>query len=103
MIARPIQTRWNGMVSPPGSMYISTTLTTALAIQPTISSRSVRDEPVANIADGLHSIRVVHLCAETPHTDVDHIAAGVELQSPDIGEDLSPTAPLAGPLQKVLE
>src|SRR5262245_17779699 len=103
MTARPIQIRWNGIVSPPGSTYIRLRLMTALTIQAPISSRSVRNQPVANIAHGLHSVGVVEFRAQAADTDVDDIAARIEGQAPHIGEDLGPGAGLAGALNQVLQ
>src|ERR1041384_6048719 len=73
MIDSPIQTRWNGIVSAPGSIHISTTFTAALTTHATSRTRSVRDEPITHIAHRLHPVGMVQL---GPHPAHAHRRAG---------------------------
>src|SRR6266699_1126017 len=118
MMDSPIHTRWNGMVSTPGSTYIRPMLATAVAAQAASTSRSGRirrnsrsdrrtrasgrNKTVPDVADGLHTIGVVQFGAQPAHADVDDVATRVEGQAPHVGQDLGPTARPVDVLHEVL-
>src|SRR6476646_9298009 len=81
------QMRWNGIVSAPGKMYIRAVFTPANTSQPTATPNLARGESITHIAHRLDPHRG-QLRPEPSDVDVDDVGAGVELESPDVGEQL---------------
>src|SRR5262245_40065865 len=100
---RVIQTKWNGIVSRPGSAYIAQMLTTANAIQPPSSNRLVRVEAVTHMPNGLHSLVGIELGSQASDADVDDVATGVEHQAPHVGEQFGAAAYVARSTHQMLQ
>src|SRR5690349_16747356 len=96
-MASPNQMRWNGMVSRPGQTYISTAHTTAVTAHAQTRPRLRGGEPVSDITYRLDAVRAVELGPQAADAHVDEVAAGVEGQSPHVGEQLTAAARFAGP------
>src|SRR4051794_18135134 len=83
------------MVSAPGSAYMSAALTEAKTAH-TGSSQVSRAEAVSDIPHRL-DVLLRELAAQPPHVDVDDVAARVEAETPDVGEELVAGADLVRP------
>src|SRR5689334_4267876 len=95
--------KWNGTVSLPGTSHINAASSTAAAAQPPIRSRLVVGDAIADIAYRLDPVGPVQLGAEPANADVHDVGARVEVDAPDVVEQLAAAAHLAVAADQVLE
>src|SRR6266511_4906558 len=71
-----------------------------------IERRSVRFENITNAADGVNQVdlkRIVHLCAQSAHNDINHVRVGFESDAPHLFCNLSTRYHFAGGADQMSE
>ena len=101
MKAKLAQTRWKGIVSAPGNRYINSVFAEANTGQAAAMADLAR-ESIAHIAHRFDE-KGCQLRAQPADVDVHHVRAGVELESPHVGEHLLARAHRAASLDQVAD
>src|SRR5580765_8449090 len=101
-MVRLIQTKWKGMVSQPGQRPMAARFATAKAPQAS-STRLCRSDSIARIPHRLDRRLRPELLPDPPHADLDHVRPGIEVVSPDVGEQALAADDLARVLEQVVE